>query len=399
MRVFLQEWKKIWRPGILVALLVLGLAYFYLFSNFYIEYFCNGPTAQAEFDLASEWVEAYGPTMEPEERQALDQQLEEEKATFAQEIADYGPAAALGITTYDAFASYQQAYYTAVQEQDGEADMETEQFLHKMMDNTNYYRITELENYLSAYDGKADTPWSQQEGFLSYTGEEQAQIQRLEDGGRGFLPDAVQFSTINYAKHLAIWSVLSVVLLLSPTFVRDRLYHTRAVQWSSRTGRRVWKVQLAAGLCGAVVLTLCNVVLYAIPFVGKGPLRFWDCPLFHWCRDDYTWFGGTYGQYLLVLVGMVLLLGVAAGGMTMFLSQYSGQYVAMLLKAIPLFLVVGVLAGGFLLNRPYYFRTIYLGDQAVPVPPGGEAILLGSLILLSVVLLFWACRRQNRREL
>ena len=75
MRVFLQEWKKIWRPGILVALLVLGLAYFYLFSNFYIEYFCNGPTAQAEFDLASEWVESYGPTMEPEERQALDQQL------------------------------------------------------------------------------------------------------------------------------------------------------------------------------------------------------------------------------------------------------------------------------------------------------------------------------------
>ena len=148
-----------------------------------------------------------------------------------------------------------------------------------------------------------------------------------------------------------------------------------------------------------MVLTLCNVVLYAIPFIRKGPLRFWDCPLFHWCRDDYTWFDGTYGQYLLVLVGMVLLLGVAAGGMTMFLSQYSGQYVAMLLKAIPLFLVVGVLAGGFLLNRPYYFRTIYLGDQAVPVPPGGEAILLGSLILLSVVLLFWACRWQNRREL
>ncbi len=55
------------------------------------------------------------------------------------------------------FANYQQAYYTAVQEQDGEADMETEQFLHKMMDNTNYYRITELENYLSAYDGEKRT--------------------------------------------------------------------------------------------------------------------------------------------------------------------------------------------------------------------------------------------------
>ena len=35
MRVFLQEWKKIWRPGILVALLVLGLALIFVTGFFY----------------------------------------------------------------------------------------------------------------------------------------------------------------------------------------------------------------------------------------------------------------------------------------------------------------------------------------------------------------------------
>ena len=171
------------------------------------------------------------------------------------------------------------------------------------------------------------------------------------------------------------------------------------MQWPSRRGRSILTTQMAAAVCSALVLTVVNLVIYAIPFLAQGPLRFHACGLGGIWSWGSPWFDWTYGAYLLVLVGLILALSLGSAGLTVFLSQYSGQYVAMLLKAIPLFLVVGVLAGGFLLNRPYYFRTIYLGDQAVPVPQGGEAILLGSLLLLSVVLLFWACRRQNRREL
>ena len=65
------ELRKIWRPGILAAILLLGAVYYWMFPEFYIEYFCNGPAAQAQFQLASEWVEKYGPTLEPEERALL----------------------------------------------------------------------------------------------------------------------------------------------------------------------------------------------------------------------------------------------------------------------------------------------------------------------------------------
>ncbi|MEI3362784.1 MAG: hypothetical protein V8R75_09645 [Oscillospiraceae bacterium] len=58
------ELRKIWRPGILVAILVLGAVYYWMFPQFYIEHFCNGPQAQAQFALASGWVERYGPTLE-----------------------------------------------------------------------------------------------------------------------------------------------------------------------------------------------------------------------------------------------------------------------------------------------------------------------------------------------
>ena len=75
MELLKWELRKIWRPGILAAILLLGAVYYWMFPQFYIEHFCNGPQSEAQFDLASDWVERYGPTLEPEERAELDEQM------------------------------------------------------------------------------------------------------------------------------------------------------------------------------------------------------------------------------------------------------------------------------------------------------------------------------------
>lgn len=398
MALFTQELRKIWRPAVLGAVLLLGLLYYYLFPSFYIDYFCNGPTAQASFDLAAGWVEQYGPTMEPEERQELDGQLAGEIAAFSQQIQAIPEAAARGLDSYEAFQTYHDTYYAQARANGGQADMEEEEFLWKVMNNTNYFVINDLENYMTNYDWKGENPWNQQESFAAATPAQQGRILTLETSPRGFLPNCVTLSTVEYAKDLAVWIVLGAVLLLSPTLVRDRLHRTRALQWSSRRGRKVLHTQLAAGLVSALVFSLASLALYAIPFLGKGPLRFRACPLFNWCRGDFTWFSLSYGQYLLLLVGMLLALGLAAGGLTLFLSQYSGNYVAMLLKAIPLFLVVGALAGTWLLDRPGYFRP-WTENGTTPVPPDGPFLILAVLLVLAFLLCAWTCRRQRRREL
>ena len=90
------ELRKIWRPGILLAILLLGSVYYWLFPQFYIEHFCNGPQAEAQFDLAAGWLEQYGTTMEPSERAELDGQLAEEIAAFDTQVASIPEAAAWG---------------------------------------------------------------------------------------------------------------------------------------------------------------------------------------------------------------------------------------------------------------------------------------------------------------
>ena len=54
MSLFWQELKKIWRPGIFVGIVLLGLIYYYMFPNFYIEHFSNVPSRSEERRVGKE---------------------------------------------------------------------------------------------------------------------------------------------------------------------------------------------------------------------------------------------------------------------------------------------------------------------------------------------------------
>ncbi len=395
------ELRKIWRPGILAAILLLGAVYYWMFPQFYIEYFNNGPYAEAQFELASGWVEQYGPTLEPEERAELDGQLAEEIAAFDQQIASIPEAAAAGLTNYAAFLSFREDYLNGVRDSDGQADMDTEYLLNRIYGGTNWYRIEVLTDTMEIYDTQDEDlalVISEREEW----GDPATMIQRekelaASDLRHSLLPLSVKESTWQYGKDLAVWCVLSVVLLLSPTLVRDRLRRTRPMQWASRRGRAILNTQMGAALLSALVLTIVNLTVYAVPFLAQGPLRFAACGLGGIWKWGTPWFDWTYGTYLLVLAALLLALSLGCAGLTVFLSQYSGNYIAMLLKAVPLFVAEGAVLGSWLLDMPFTFRN--LGNGAVWLPRGIEAVMAAILLVFGLGLCVLAYRRQEKREL
>ncbi|MDD7116030.1 MAG: hypothetical protein PUI04_05185, partial [Flintibacter sp.] len=196
--------------------------------------------------------------------------------------------------------------------------------------------------------------------------------------------------------YFAIWCAFSGVLLISPTLVRDALHRTRAMQWTSRRGRRVLNVQMGAALLSGLLLTLLNCAVYLGPFLSTGAMKFWNCPMVSVWRESYPWFDWTYGQYLLALLGLTVVLSLAACGFTVVLSQFSGSYVAMLLKAIPLIVVLCwglvpwvTMGAGRFSNDPVRLTGL----------PGTEFVcgLLAALAALG--LCGWTCLRQRRQEL
>lgn len=384
MSLFCQELKKIWRPGILVGVILLGLIYYYMFPSFYIEHFSNGPSAQEEFNLSVEWVARYGPTLEPEERAELDSQLAEEIAKFNRRLEKFPEAVAVGITDYTSFRAADQSD-------------ENTQLMWDIRDGTNYYTIENIQQMTELCDLQRDYR-GQPEFFQYYTPKEQAQMLAVDSWPKSLLSRSVMDSTNSYLKYLAQWTAISVILLLSPTLVRDRLRRTRPLQWSSRRGRRVLHTQLAAGLVSALLLSVVNVTAYAIPFLAQGPLALRDCPLGNSVWDTgIPWFNWTYGQYLAILTGMVLTLGIGIGAVTLFLSRFSDNYVSMLLKAFPLFVAMVGFFATWVMNHAFFFHPAW--DYAeFFVSKGAEAVCIAVLLIVGAALTGWSCFRQRKLE-
>lgn len=429
MNLFVQEIKKLMNPMVLCAITVLGTLYFYLFPSFQIDYFSNGKNQEALFDLSAGWAERYGTTLEGAEWDGIKNQLAEEKAAFPdrlelwrtrrietfQEVKDYfqkeGNATEFKIAqhrietyknfpamNYNAFQAELDAY-NQIFETSGQEAAQT-QFPHinlfwEIEDGTNFYTIQELEHFLERQAQLEEQPYSQTEAFTVSPPAVQARVLELEARDQGFIPLSVLDSTMLYSCRLGVWVVLSVVLLLSPTLVRDQLYRMRSAQWTSRQGRGILRVQMAAALTAAAGLTVVNIVLYAIPYLIEHPLAFQDFSLYNPFNGRIPWFDWTFLQYLLVLAGMELALGLAAGALTVFLSQYSGNYVAMLLKAVPLFLAVGLLFSTGMLSNAFFERQTGLGY----LPKGIELVMIAGVLALGGGSCLWALRRQRGREL
>ena len=299
------------------------------------------------------------------------------------------------------FLDLREDYLNGTRDSGGQADMDTEYLLNRVYGGTNWYIITEIQYAMEWYDTQEERSAlvisgreaeGQPEGMIHR--EEQLAVSDLR---HALLPGAVKGSTREYGRDLAVWCVLSVVLLLSPTLVRDRLRRTRAMQWTSRRGRAILTTQMAAALCSTLVLTAVNVVIYAVPFLAQGPLQFRACGLDGIWEWGTPWFDWTYGTYLMVLVGLILALSLAAAGLTVFLSQYSGSYIPMLLKALPLFVVVGAVLGSWLLDQPFTFRRIW--ENGPWMPKGTEFAVIAVLLLLGMGLCALTCSRQKKREL
>ncbi|MDE7271570.1 MAG: hypothetical protein K2N95_00680 [Lachnospiraceae bacterium] len=394
------ELRKIINPGILTAIVLLGMVYYFLFPNFYIQYFCNGANAEAEFALSAEWAARYGATINASGRAELDTQLADEMEVFRQELLAMPEALEAGITGYDSFCEYMQRYLDQTAAEGNVADMEEERLRWKIMGGTNYYRIQAMEQFIASYDRVADSEINERTLPGCYT---DAMIQRGDklmqsEQKYGFLPTCVYDSTREYGRYLAVWCVLSIVLLLSPVLVRDRLCRTRPLQWSSGYGRTVLRTQMRAACIAAFVVTAVNLVVYAIPFLRQNPLIFKDFGLESLWNSAAPWFDWTYGAYLLVLAGLIFILSMAAALLTVFLSRYSGNYIPMLLKALPLFVVLGPMAGGWMLNNAFYLRTLFQEGQ-IGGFCGMEAVMAVFLLAMGIGLCASAAMRQNRMEL
>lgn len=402
-----EELKKIWRPGILLILLLLGAVYYMMFLDFYIVHFPNGPNSEAMIETAADLVKAYGTTLEPEELEEFAATIPELKAKADAYIRVYPPAQERGFDSYSAFLEFQNEtslYSGELSEAEQEkytAAMLIQNYLWSDETDNIYGRLYATQVYVREYGvWQANGVDLQTRAYdMGYSTREYVNAEKSffgeDHAWRNIMPYEVPEATSTYLGYLLVWMSLSVCILLSPVLVRDRMRAMRPLQWSARRGRGILKIQFTAAMLSAFLMTTVNLFIFGGLFLTNGISVFADSRMFSFMMTGFCWVNWSYSVWCAVLIIMCYLVTLGTAALAFFLSRFSGNYVAMLLKLIPLIVACTILAPRLVVLAFYYQNGMYIWT---PVPMI-ELIMAELVMMLGLALCGIAIARQKKQDL
>lgn len=381
--LLIQELKKIWSPITIALLLLSSIMFYFVFAKTYIDMIEFGVDGGAQYELALEWSGKYGNTLDDTECGEIMTELNNAKAVFDSQIQAFPAAATYGITSYDEYSLFESTYRASLEDGSADADTDIEEFIYEITDKTNLTTVKAIKNTLEEHELLSDQSLTAFAGDDEIGTKERERLSQLDESEIkfGYIPGSLLDSTTGLITALVIWISVSILILLSPTIVRDKLNRVQNIQFCSRAGRKVYGVQVFAAIISGTVLTAANCIALGGILISKGILAFRNFYIFS--INYIPWVDWTYGRYLLVIMMISMVIGICVTMVTVFLSGMSKGYIGMIMKAALLMIVLMNFFGMLpLVTRPFYMFNP-MGFQLHE--KGGELITLAILFGISLI--------------
>lgn len=402
--MFMEEMKKIWRPGMFLILIMLGFFFQSMFLDFYLRNFPDRLENPGEFYMGMELVERYGTSLSFEEAEELQTYLLELYTQADAYVKEFSLCEAHNLSSFQDYQTFRRESLEAVQglsaanqNSDYADSMIMENFLNGTATHFIEGRIGAAESFLRKYQAIQEGGNQALIGNNELSAREADHAQELffeKDTWQNILISSVPRLSSRFFGSLLIWLCVSVLILLSPLLVRDRMSRMVALQWSSRCGRGIGRIQLRVMMVSAFLLTTGNLLIFGGRFVSKGFLTFLSCRLYSFLSDDFSWPNWSYALYLAALILLCYLVSLGCAFLSFWLSRYSDSYISMLLKLIPVIVLVALLSPN-LLGSAFYYSNLFYGLTGCPYV---EGIIAGAAFLVPVILCLYALRRQWKED-
>lgn len=354
----LQELKKIWTPmRMALLILVSALMYASLLSPIIRRFDSGGggfDAFQEKLRISKEWTKNYGDTIEPEEFSEIEKGFEEIIGQIGENMSQKEIFNECGVGSYEEFLVYET---NAVNGKEGFDYEKYKEMRDQLFVNTSYNSV-----YLQEY----------QKMMVDY---EKATV-----GNNAILPWEVSIYTTDFLMYLSLWCFITVLLISAPVMVNDVASNMKKEQYSSKVGRRIYKVQYWC--------TVFSVLVTEITVIAAG--------MAIWSTTDTFVFSGAglnsfmsliepaldirYADVFTLFIVIALLLGIGAGSITFCLSSRSSNVISMLMKVTPLAVVAGMYILG--LGNAFYKNNVFYGLVHIP---GIEVIVAGVIAVAGVV--------------
>lgn len=354
----LQELKKIWTPMRVILLILVSVLMYTSFLSPNVRRFDTGGNGfdafQEKMQISKEWIENYGDTIEPEEYSKIEKEFEEIIAQISVNMSQKEIFNECGVGSYEELLIYGT---NAINGKEG-YDYNKYKTMQEMLFEGTPYNFIYLQEYKKMV----------------------ADYGEAIEGHNAILPREVFIYTTDFLMYLSLWCFVTVLLISAPVMVNDVASNMNKEQYSSKVGRRIYKVQYWC--------TIVSVLVTEIIVIAAG-MAIWNT------TDTFVFSGAglnsfmyaiepaldiRYADVFTLFVVIALLLGIGVGSITFCLSSRSSNVISMLMKVTPLAVVIGMYILG--LGNAFYKDNVFYGLLHIP---GIEVMIAGIIAVVGVV--------------
>lgn len=376
MNIIFNEIKKIFRPVNVAIIILITAVIWFLFMTFNIENFPNGSDKYI-YDVSVKILNEYGTSMDKEEFEDLKKYREKRAKEASEYLLTKDVFVKSGLSTYDEFVN--RAENKSVEKLD-------ELYSNIMFEENNYlfWELQELDYAIDRYENK--------DFWIGLGGldENQAQKQRHENIRNS---DAT-YSPLNFRimenYHALIFGITLLILICVPTlvipiFINDNKNKVNYIQYSSKTGRKLFEKKIVASIVASFVLATVQLAILFVVYKANNTYIFWDCSINSAISDISSWYDITFGQYIILSVVLNYIIAFITCMISIFVSSKVSTYISAIGVQIPILFPFGI----WLNDRGMkYLTTTFYQKYSLQI------IYLG-LIILSLFMIF----RRTKKEI
>ncbi|MGG3890966.1 hypothetical protein [Metabacillus fastidiosus] len=295
---------------------------------------------------------SFGKTMDEKEYESFKNSYNERILEANKYLQSKEKAVNLGITTYS----------DLVQRDDENEKLNNLRYKIFHEEGVNVFWEIQAQNHmLESYNYKDDQNYGSNDFFI--TKDTKDRLKEIANNGSYF--SSLIFDNYNeLIKYTVFLIILSIAIMISPLFIKDKQNKLVYLQYSSKIGRNLFKKKLSGALIASFLLITGQLTIFFILYSTNDTHIFSDMNVSSFYSGFTSWFDITFGEYIIITIALTYLLGFIFTIITAFLSSIVPNYLTIIGIQVPIMFVTFTYALKYFIERlteitlPSYFLHI-----------------------------------------
>lgn len=399
MKLIKYELEKIFTiKSVAILIIITGL----MFLRFVVPLAGNRDLVK---DTATQMVKNYGNTMEEDEFLDFKEKYNKKVAKAEKIIKDNKEFADLGVINYEEFFK--------ITRNNGEEKYQSQEiqdlsYKYTYHDEISIFReLWEIENILICYDYTLfnnEDPYhgsSINENKSTWVKSVPRMKEIISSGDiKSLLPYTVFEEYDSQIKSVTTIILVSIVLMISPIYLKDKITKLNYIQYSSKIGRSLFKKKIIPSLLASILIITLQLLVFFIYYSKQGTSVFFDCSISGYYNTPVkSWYDLTFKNYIGVTILCVYAVGIIMSLISIYISSKVNTYISLLgIQVVNLFIFNNLLLK-LLVN---YVTSMYININrlgTVYLPKYTFEIVYLLLIIIVSTIMYIRNKREQKIEI